>query len=175
MQAGGTLGRLAIREYPANLPGATAATPSLAVGPPVNLRGWGVRELGQEAVAVNHCAGYVDQRFLFVARECSRKKAERGRLVDGVALHQYPLGAFGEGTTPESPFQIVVLGEAPEHDVDRALPVLRLGVCDVGEDAALGCLLDELGVRERAEGRLRAGGFLDDLFDQTKGVSESCA
>ena len=45
--------------------------------------------------------------------------------------------AFGYGTATEGAFEIVVLGETAQDDVDRALPVLRVGVGDVGEHAPL--------------------------------------
>jgi hypothetical protein len=40
----------------------------------------------------------------------------------------------------------LVFGEAAQHDVDRALPVLDVAVADLGEDAALGRFFDESGV-----------------------------
>ena len=61
-------------------------------------------------------------------REWSRSISNALRLVDGVALHQDPLGALDEGTTPERALEVVVLGEAAQHDVDRALPVVIVGV-----------------------------------------------
>ena len=78
---------------------------------------------------------------------------EGGGLVDGVAFHQDALGPLGQRAATERAFEVVVLGEAAQHDVDRALPVLGVGVGDVGEDAALGCLLDELGIRARGSRR----------------------
>ncbi len=47
-----------------------------------------------------------------------------------------------------------------------ALPVLRIGVVDVGEDAALGCLPDEVGIGRVDEGDHGAGGLVHDLLDQ---------
>jgi hypothetical protein len=38
-------------------------------------------------------------------------------------------------------------GEASQQDLDQALPVLDVGVADVGEDAPLGCLLTNSGSR----------------------------
>jgi hypothetical protein len=62
----------------------------------------------------------------------------------------------------------VVLGEAPEDDVDRALPVVDLGIVDVGKDATLRGLLYERGVGRVEENNHRAGGFLDDLLDESE-------
>ena len=47
---------------------------------------------------------------------------------------------------------------------------LRVGVGDVGEDAALGCLPDEVGIGRVDEGDHRAGGLVHDLLDQVKRV-----
>jgi hypothetical protein len=33
---------------------------------------------------------------------------------------------LGKGTTSERTLEVVVLGEPPQHDVDRALPVVRI-------------------------------------------------
>ena len=49
---------------------------------------------------------------------------EGARLVDRVAFHQDALGALGERAAPEGAFEVVVLGEPAQHDVDRALPVV---------------------------------------------------
>ncbi len=63
----------------------------------------------------------------------------------------------------------MVLREAAQHDVDRALPVLR-GVGDECEDASLGRLLDEPGIGSVDEEDHRAGGLVDDLLDQAECV-----
>jgi hypothetical protein len=42
-------------------------------------------------------------------------------------LHQNPLGSLDHGPAAERTFQVVVLGEAPEHHVDRALQLIRRG------------------------------------------------
>jgi hypothetical protein len=41
-----------------------------------------------------------------------------------------------------------VLGEAAQHDVDRALPVVDVGIADVGEDAPLDASWTNAGARE---------------------------
>ena len=85
-------------------------------------------------------------------------------------LHQDALGPFDRGPAAERPLEVVVLREAAQDDVDGALPVLRLGVGDVREDAALRRLLDEFrvgGVDEHDHG---AGRLLHDLLDQRQGV-----
>jgi hypothetical protein len=50
-----------------------------------------------------------------------------------VALHQDALGALDRGTTAERALEVVVLGEAAEDDVNRALPLERVGIGDVGD------------------------------------------
>ena len=93
---------------------------------------------------------------------------ERARLVEIVALHQDALGTLGQRAAPERSLQVVVLGEAAQHDVDRALPVLDVGVVDVSEDAPLGRLLDELGIAGVDQDDHRAGGLPHDLVDQVE-------
>ena len=81
---------------------------------------------------------------------------EGAHSVDGVALHQDALGGFDERAASERAFEVVILGEAAQDGVDRALPVLDVSVADVGEDASLGCLLDEVwiaGMDERVTGQ----------------------
>jgi hypothetical protein len=68
----------------------------------------------------------------------------------------------GDGGAP--PSRSWYLGEAAQNDVDRALPVLGVGIGDVGEYAAFGCLLDEVGVGRMDEGDDRARGLVHDLF-----------
>jgi len=65
---------------------------------------------------------------------------ERVLLVDRVARHQDALRLLDQRPPPERSLQVVVLGEALEGDIDRALQLLGIGVDDVGEDAALGRL-----------------------------------
>jgi GTP-binding protein LepA len=91
---------------------------------------------------------------------------ERVLFVDRMALHQDPLGALGKGAALERSFEVTVLGEPPEDDLDRALPVLWVAVGDVGEDAAF-CRLDhEFRIRFVQKRNNRAGSFVDDLLDQ---------
>ena len=87
-----------------------------------------------------------------------------------MAFHQDALGTLGDGAPAERAFEIVVLGEAAQHDIDRALPILGVGVGDVGEDAPLGGLLDELRSRRVKQDDHRAGRLLDDLLDQAECV-----
>ena len=83
-------------------------------------------------------------------------------LVDAVALHEDALGALRERPPAKRAFEVVELGEAAQDDVDRALPVLGVGVGDVGEDAALRRLLHEIRVRRVDQRYHRTGGLLDD-------------
>ena len=100
---------------------------------------------------------------------------ERGRLVDRVALHEDSLGALGDGSAPERAFEVVVFREPAQHDVDRALPVRRLAVGDVREDAPLRGLLDERRVGRVEQGDHRARCLVDDLLDQTERVLRALA
>jgi hypothetical protein len=50
------------------------------------------------------------------------------------------------------------------------LPVLDVGVADVGEDTSLGRLADELRVAGVQQDDHRAGGCADDLVDQLECV-----
>ena len=96
-------------------------------------------------------------------------------LIDGVAFHQNAFGALNQSAASECTFEVVVFGEASQHDVDRALPVLDVGVRDVGKDAALGCLPDELRVSSVDQDDYRAGGCSDDLIDQLERVLRALA
>ena len=106
----------------------------------------------------------------FEVRECSRIISKALGLVDGVAFHQHALGAFDQRAPPERAFEVLVFGEAAQHDVDRALPVLDVGVADMGEDASLGRLFDELRVACVEQDDHRAGGLAHDLLDQVERV-----
>ena len=87
-----------------------------------------------------------------------------------MAFHQDPLGALRDGSTAEGAFEIVILGEPPQHDVDRALPILGFGVGDIGEDAALRGLFDKPRIGGVDEQDHWAGRFLNDPLDQAEGM-----
>ena len=91
-------------------------------------------------------------------------------FVDRVAFHENALRPLCDGAAAEGAFEVVVLSEAAQHDVDRALPVLGVGIGDVGEDATLGCLLDEVRIGRVDEGDDRARGLVHDLLDQVESV-----
>src|SRR5436190_8362206 len=101
---------------------------------PVSRRGrvWLLR---QQAVTVDHCRGNVDELPVRGTRLLTQQLEGR-RLIDRVAFHEDALRTLGDGAAAEGALEIVVLGEAAQDDVDRALPVDRLGVGDVGEHAA---------------------------------------
>jgi hypothetical protein len=84
---------------------------------------WRGRVVGQEAVSVDDGGGNVEQLTVGAAGLVAQH-LEGGCVVDGVALDDdAPWRARGwrcAGTR----FEVVVLGEAAQHDVDRALPVL---------------------------------------------------
>jgi hypothetical protein len=100
---------------------------------------------GQQAVAVDDGGGDVEELAVGVAGVVAQH-LEGGRFVDGVAFHEYSLGALGDGAAPECAFEVVVFGEAAQHDVDRALPLLGVSVGDVREDAPLRGFFDEVGI-----------------------------
>ena len=87
-----------------------------------------------------------------------------------MALHQDPLRPLGDRAPLERALQVAELGEAPQDDLDRVLPLLRLAVGDVGEDAALRRLEHEFGVGRVEERDDRAGRLVDDLLDQLERV-----
>ena len=90
--------------------------------------------------------------------------------ADRVAGHQDAFGLFDQGAPAEGSLQRLVLAEALEGDVDRALELVGGAVDDVGEDAAFGGLVDVggvVGVEDRDDG---AGGLADDLGDQGERV-----
>ena len=82
-----------------------------------------------------------------------------------MTLHQDALGSLDDRAAAERALEVVVLGEPAKHDVDRALPIVDLGVGDVGEDAALRCLLDEGGIGRVDQEDHRARGLLHDPVD----------
>jgi hypothetical protein len=120
-------------------------------------------------VAVDDGGGKVDQLSV-VAAGALAQHLKGGVLVDGVALHEDALGSLGERAASERASQIVVFPKPAQHDVNRALPVLNVIVCEVSEHATLGSFLDELWggcVQQRDHG---AGGLTNDLLDQFQRV-----
>jgi hypothetical protein len=85
--------------------------------------------------------------FRLLVRDWSRSRSNACTFADGVTFHQNALGTLDQGSATERAAQVVEIAKAPEHDVDRALPVLDVGVGDVGKDAPFGCLPDERRVR----------------------------
>jgi hypothetical protein len=85
-----------------------------------------------------------------------------------VAFHEDALRAFDLSSAAERAFEVVVLREAAQDDVDRALPVLDIVVTDVREHAALGGFFDESGIGLVQQRDDRAGGLADDLVDQVE-------
>lgn len=93
---------------------------------------------------------------------------ERLVIADPVALHQDALSTLGDCSTLERPLEPVVLGETPEHDVDRALHLTELFASDVGEDASLRGFLDELAILHVEDGDHRAGSLVYQKVDRRK-------
>jgi hypothetical protein len=101
---------------------------------------------------------------------------EGGPLVDPMPLHQDALGSLRDSAATEGAFQVVVFGEAPEHDVDRALQLLGISaVDDIGEDPPLGRLVDERPVLDVQDRDDRAPGLVDDPVDDRQGVAGAVA
>jgi hypothetical protein len=120
-------------------------------------------------VALDDCGGDIAELAAVVLRLVAQHP--EGLVgVDRVAGHQDPLCLLDHRSATERSLQVVVLGEALQRDVDRALQLLRGGVDQVSEDAAFGCLADisrVLGGEQRDHG---AAGFVDDLLDQLESM-----
>ena len=97
----------------------------------------------QEEMAFDDGFGDVD-KLAPVPLRVRAEQLERLLRVDGVPGHQDPLRLVDRGPPPERSLQAVVLAEALERDVDRARELLRRCGDDVGEDPALGRLVDVL-------------------------------
>jgi hypothetical protein len=67
-------------------------------------------------------------------------------LVDSVDGRQDAFCAFDDRAPAEGAFEVVVLGEAAQDDVECRLELVHFAVDEVGEDAALGCFVDEVWV-----------------------------
>ena len=95
---------------------------------------------------------------------------ERPVGIHSVTGHHDPLRLLDHRPAAERALQALVLREALQGDVDRALQILGVALDDVGEDAAPGRLVDVgriLGLEHRDH---RAGGLVDDLPDQVERV-----
>src|SRR4029077_6618710 len=62
--------------------------------------------------------------------------------------------------------QVVVLREALQGDIDRALKLVGGGVYEVGKDAAFGSLADVGRIPRLEQGEHGTAGLADDLLDQ---------
>jgi hypothetical protein len=82
-------------------------------------RGGRLRLLRQQSVAVDDCGRHVDELSVRRARVLTQHLEGR-RLIDRVAFHEDALRTFGDGAATEGAFEIVVLGETAQDDVDRA-------------------------------------------------------
>src|SRR5581483_6857899 len=99
----------------------------------------------EQEVALDDCGGDVAELAAVVLGVVAQhlEGAVGGRRVPG---HQDAFGLFDQRAAAECSLQVLVLGEALQGDVDRALQLVGGGVDDVGEDAALGRLVDVGGV-----------------------------
>jgi hypothetical protein len=120
-------------------------------------------------VAIDDGRGKVDQLAVAHPRLLAQH-LERARLVDRVAFHQNALGSLGQRAPPKRAPELVIFGEAPQHDVDRALLVLDIRITDIREHATLGRLLDERRVRRVEQNDHWTGSFANDLVDQSERV-----
>jgi len=85
-----------------------------------------------------------------------------------VSFHQDPLRPLRDGASLERIFEVAVVGEAAQHDVDRALPVVV--IVDVCEHAQLRRFAEEVrvGLVEQCDHRARRR--LDDPGDEAERV-----
>src|SRR5690348_17812522 len=97
-------------------------------------------------MAVDDRLGDVDDLVAVVLRVVAQH-FERPLGADPVPSHQDSLGLLDDRAAPECALEAVVLGEALQRDVDRALQLVGGRVDDVCEDAALGCLTDRKSTR----------------------------
>lgn len=91
-------------------------------------------------MAVGDGFGEVDE-LAAVSLGVAPEQLEGALVVDAVDGHENAFGAFDRGAAGESALEVVVLGEAAEHDLECRLQLLRVSVGDVGEDAAFGSLV----------------------------------
>ncbi len=113
--------------------------------------------------------GGVDERALRAAGVVS-EQLERSLFVDRMALHQDPLCTLDDGWALERSLEVAQFGKAPEDDLDRVLPPLRVVVGDVGENAAPCSLDQKRRIRCLQERHHRAGRLVDDLLDHLQGM-----
>jgi hypothetical protein len=109
-------------------------------------------------MVVDDRLGNVDQLVAVVLRVVAQH-VERTIGVDPVAGHQDALCLFDRSAATERALQAVVVGKPLQGDVDRALQFLGARVDDVGEDPALGGLVNIGGILDREQRDHRAGGL----------------
>ena len=73
-------------------------------------------------MAVNDSSSKIDQ-FAVVYTGAFTQHLERSFLVNRMALHQDALRTFNGCPAPKRTAKILIFGESPQHDVDRALPI----------------------------------------------------
>ena len=76
---------------------------------------------------------------------------------------------------PKAPSQVVILVEATERDLERALQLLGVAVDQIGEDAAPRRLIDERRVLAREQGDHRAARLAHDALDQLERMLRALA
>jgi hypothetical protein len=123
----------------------------------------------QQQVALDDGLGHIDEPSPCVLG-VGAKHLERPLLIYRVARHENPFRLLDYGSPAERSLKALELREPLERDVDCALELLGSGIDDVGEDTALGCLVNVGVVRRREQRDHRTGRLVDDLRDQLEGV-----
>ena len=92
------------------------------------------RGFGQEAMAVHHGIGEVDQ-FAIAGAGLFAQQLEGLFLINRVPFHQDPFRTLDGGAASERSPKVVVLREAAKHNVHRTLPIINVVVRDVSKNA----------------------------------------
>lgn len=96
-------------------------------------------------------------------------------LANRVPLHQDPFGPLDNRAASECALEVLVLREPPQHDVNRALPILDIAIGDLREHTTLGRLLDETRIWLMQEGDYGASRLTNDLVDQLERMLRASA
>jgi hypothetical protein len=86
------------------------------------------------------------------------------------SISEDAFGLLDQRASAEGALEALVLREALQRDVDRALQLGGISVNDVGEDSAPSCFVHVCGILRGEQGDHRAGGLAHDLRDQLEGM-----
>src|SRR6185437_11389539 len=112
----------------------------------------------------------VDQLAAVVLR-MAPEHVEGAIGIEGVARHQDAFGLLDQRAAPEGALEALVLREALQRDVDRALELLGIAVNDVGEDAEELQSAIDITLQRFAEYQSLQGAFgRRALIEQAKGI-----